>query len=77
MLDEKGKVVLVEGIRTDVEELGRLFKDIEDGTDEELKVVMEATGFYFWIHECIVARGHDVRIVHPNQTKNLYAKSGL
>lgn len=32
---------------------------------------MEATGFYFWIHECILAMGYDVKIGYPNQAKKL------
>ncbi len=50
VLDEKGKIVHVKRIRTDVEDIGHWFKDIETETNDELKVVMEATGFYFWIH---------------------------
>jgi transposase len=42
-----------------------LFKKIEDETNDKLVVVMEATGFYFWIYDLIVARGHDVRVVDP------------
>ncbi len=42
--------------------------------DKELKVVMEATGFYFWIYDCIVARGHDVKVVHPTETKSMMKK---
>jgi transposase len=71
VLDEKGKVVHVKRIRTDVEDIGRWFKNIEDETNDELKVVMEATGFYFWIHDVIVARNHDVKVVHPNKAKKL------
>jgi predicted NBD/HSP70 family sugar kinase len=47
VLDEKGKVVLVKRVRTDVPDIGHLFKNIEDEAKEELAVVMEATGFYF------------------------------
>ena len=71
VLDEKGKVVHVKRIRTDVEDIGHWFKDIEMETNDELKVVMEATGFYFWIHDVIVERGHDVKVVHPNRAKSL------
>jgi transposase len=68
VLDEKGKVLLVKRVRTDVSDIGHLFKNIED-ENEKLAVVMEATGFYFWIHDLIVARGHDVMVVHPNKAK--------
>ena len=34
-------------------------------------MVMEATGFYFWIYDSIVARGHDVKVVHPTKVKPL------
>lgn len=55
VLDEKGKVILVKRVRTDVYDIGHLFGMIEAG-DEKLAVVIEATGFYFWIYDLIVAR---------------------
>lgn len=70
VLDEKGRVVLVKRVRTNVSDIGHLFKNIEAG-DEKLAVVMEATGFYFWIYDLIVARGHDVKVVHPTKVKPL------
>ena len=70
VLDEKGKVVLVKRVRTDVSDIGHLFENIED-ENEKLAVVMEATGFYFWIYDLIVARGHDVKVVHPTKVKPL------
>jgi transposase len=70
-MDEKGMVVLVKRIRTDVSDIGQLFKNIEDETNDGLAVVMEATGFYFWIYDCIVAPGHDVKVVHPTKVKTL------
>lgn len=54
VLDEKGKVILVKRVRTDVSDIGHLFKMIESG-EEKLAVVMEATGFNFWICDFIVA----------------------
>ena len=33
--------------------------------DHELSVVIEATGFYFWIYDVIVGGGHRVKVVHP------------
>ena len=70
VVDEKGKVILVKRVRTDVSDIGLLFKNIEE-ENEKLAVVMEATGFYFWIYDCIVARGHDVKVVHPTKVKPL------
>jgi transposase len=70
VLDEKGKVILVKRVRTDVSDIGHLFGIIEAG-NEKLAVVMEATGFYFWIYDLIVARGHDVMVVHPTKAKEL------
>ena len=70
VLDEKGKVILVKRVRTDVSDIGHLFGNIEAG-NEKLAVVMEATGFYFWIYDLIVARGHDVKVVHPTKAKLL------
>ena len=69
-MDEKGKVILVKRVRADVSDIGHLFGMIEEGKDE-LAVVMEATGFYFWIYDSIVARGHDVKVVHPTKVKPL------
>jgi transposase len=71
VMDKKRKIVLIKRVRTDVTDIGHLFKMIEDDTKDELAVVMEATGFYFWIHDLIVARGHDVKVVHPNRAKEL------
>ena len=68
-MDEKGMLVLVKRIRTDVFDIGHLFKNIEDETNDGLALVMEATGFYFWIYDCIVAPGHDVMVVHPTKVK--------
>ena len=70
VLDEKGKVIHVKRIRTDVSDIGHLFGIIEAG-NEKLAVVMEATGFYFWIYDRIVARGHDVMVVHPTKAKEM------
>jgi hypothetical protein len=34
---------------------------------------MEATGFYFWIYDLIVATDNDVMVVHPtNKAKELF-----
>jgi transposase len=71
VMDEKRKVILVKRVRTDVTDIGHLFKMIEGKTKEELAVVMEATGFYFWIYDFIVARGHETKVVHPNRAKEL------
>lgn len=71
ILDEKGKVIHVKRIRTDVNDIGHWFKDIEAETNDELSVVIEATGFYFWIYDCIVARGHNAMVVHPTKVKPL------
>jgi transposase len=70
-LDEKGKVIHVKRIRTDVNDIGHWFKDIEAESNEEFKVAMEATGFYFWIYDIIASRGHDTKVVHPNRAKVL------
>jgi transposase len=70
VLDEKGKVILIKRVRTDVSDIGHLFGIIE-AENEKLAVVMEATGFYFWIHDLIVARGHDVVVVHPTKAKDM------
>ncbi len=70
VLDEKGKVILIKLVRTDVSDIGHLFGMIEAG-NEKLAVVMEATGFYFWIYDLIVARGHDVMVVHPTKAKEM------
>jgi transposase len=40
-------------------------------TDERLAVALEATGFYFWIYDCIVALEHEVLVVHPTKVKPL------
>ena len=68
VLNEDGALVCNERIPTDVFDIGLFFKKMETN-DDELKVVMEATGFYFWIYDVIVARGHDVMIVHPTKVK--------
>jgi transposase len=71
VLDEKGKIVHVERIRTDVRDIGHWFENIEAKTNDELSVAIEATGFYFWINDRIVTRGHDVKVVHPTKVKPL------
>lgn len=38
-----------ERIRADVADIGRFFERIGTKTNDVLAVVMEATGFYFWI----------------------------
>jgi transposase len=70
VLDEKGKVILIKRVRTDVSDIGHLFGMIE-ADEKNLSVVMEATGFYFWIHDLIVARSHDVVVVHPTKAKDM------
>jgi hypothetical protein len=50
VLDEKEKAILVKRVRTDVSDIGHLFGMIE-ADEMNLSVVMEATGFYFWIHD--------------------------
>ena len=44
---------------------------IDDSSGDELSVIMEATGPYFWIFDTIAAMGHDVKVVHPNKAKHL------
>ncbi len=63
-------MVCGERIRTDVADIGRFFERIET-KDDDLMVAMEATGFYFWIYDCIVTRGHKVKVVHPVKVKPL------
>jgi len=71
VLNENGKFVHGERIRTDVKDIGRFFEKIERMNDDDLSVVIEATGFYFWIYDVIVGRGHQVKVVHPNRAKAL------
>lgn len=68
-MDANGRLVCNERIRTDVRDIGHFFERI--GTNDELKVVMEATGFYFWIYDVVKEREHDVIVVHPSATKPL------
>lgn len=68
VLNDEGKMVCGERIPTDVRDIGRFFERIET-KDDELKIVMEATGFYFWIYDVIEARMHDVKVVHPSVAK--------
>lgn len=42
---------------------------METRTNDELAVALEATGFYSWIYDVIVARGHEVTVVHPTAIK--------
>ncbi len=71
VLNEKGKFVHGERIRTDVKDIGHFFEKIERMNDDDLLVVIEATGFYFWIYDVIAGRGHHVKVVHPNRAKAL------
>lgn len=71
VLNEKGKFVHGERIRTDVVDIGHFFEKIERMNDDDLSVVIEATGFYFWIYDVIAGRGHQVKVVHPNRAKAL------
>ena len=71
VLDENGKFVLGERIRTDVVDIGHFFEKIERMNDDDLPVVIEATGFYFWIHDVIRDRNHDVKVVHPAAAKGM------
>ncbi|HRR67444.1 MAG TPA: IS110 family transposase, partial [Methanomassiliicoccales archaeon] len=71
VLDEKGKFIHGERIRTDVVDIGHFFERMERMNDDDRKVVIEATGFYFWIYDVIVERGHQVKVVHPNRAKAL------
>lgn len=71
VLDEKGKFVHGERIRTDVKDIGHFFEKIERMNDDDLSVVIEATGFYFWIYDVIVERGHQAKVVHPTRVKSL------
>jgi len=71
VLDSNGRFVCNERIRTDVTDIGHWFERIETITNDELVVAMEATGFYFWIYDCIAARGHEVKVVHPTKVKPL------
>ena len=67
--NEKGKILLDERFKTDADEIGKFFSKVEG--HGPLTVAMEATGFYFWIYNCIAARGHDVKVVHPARIKPL------
>ena len=66
-------MVCNERIRTDVSDIGHWFERMETKTNE-LKVVMEATGFYFWIFDAVEKRDHDVKVVHPTETKSMMKK---
>jgi len=69
--DENGKTLGNERFRTDVADIGQFFKRMTTDTNEKLAVALEATGFYFWIYDCIAALGHDVLVVHPTKVKPL------
>jgi len=73
VLDANGKMVCNERIPTDVRDIGRFFERMETKTNE-LKVVMEATGFYFWIFDAVEKRDHEVMVVHPTEAKALMKK---
>jgi transposase len=67
--NEHGKILFNERFRTESEDIAAFFARQE--VHGPLSVSMEATGFYFWIHDCIVARGHRVMVVHPARIKPL------
>ena len=71
VLDANGRLVCNDRIRTDVHDIGHWFERMETRTNDELAVALEATGFYFWIYDTIVARGHDAKVVHPVKVKPL------
>lgn len=71
VLDANGRFVCNERIPTDVTDIGHWFERMETRTNDELTVALEATGFYFWIYDAIVSRGHDAKVVHPVKVKPL------
>lgn len=71
VVDSNGRLVCNERIPTDVRDIGHFFERIETRTNDILAVALEATGFYFWIYDVIVSRGHDVKVVHPVKVKPL------
>lgn len=74
VLDANGRPVCNERIKTDIVDIGHFFERME-AKDNELKVVMEATGFYFWIYDAIAARKHDVTVVHPSESKPMMKRA--
>jgi transposase len=68
---ENRKVLGNKRFQTDVADIGRYFQRMTTDTDERLSFALEATGFYFWIYDCIVALGHAVLVVHPTKVKPL------
>jgi transposase len=73
VLNEKGKFVHGERLRTNVHDIGHLFEKMErmKGKDDDLSVVIEAMDLYLWIYDVIVGRGHQAKVVHPNRAKAL------
>jgi len=67
--NEHGNILSSERFRTESEDIAEFFAKQE--VHGPLSVAMEATGFYFWIHDRIVARGHHVMVVHPARIKPL------
>ena len=67
--NERGKILSNERFKTESGDIATFFVGQE--AHGPLSVVMEATGFYFWIYDRIVARGHDVIVIHPAKVKPL------
>lgn len=67
--NEDGKILSGERFKTEADDIASFFAKQE--VHGPLSVTMEATGFYFWIHDFIAARGHPVIVVHPARIKPL------
>jgi len=66
--DEKGNIVSNDRSLSDLSAINCFLDRLGEA---EVKVVMEATGFYFWIYDAIVSRRHDAKVVHPVKVKPL------
>jgi len=68
--DETGRVIVNERFLSDIRSIDSFFDRLGEA---EVKVVMEATGFYEYIYDAIESRGLNVVLAHPLKLRALTA----
>jgi transposase len=66
---ETGMLVWAEKFPSSPRSIGQFLDRVEERREGPASIVMEATGFCFYIYDIIEMRGHFVKVAHPSMIK--------
>jgi transposase len=67
--NETGKLILADRFLSESRSINRFIDRVEDLREGPASIVIEATGFCYYIYDILAARGHEVKVAHPTSVR--------